>query len=419
MSFPLIGSKSTWDNWNNAGFGSWRMWFMAPYGSWIYAGFVKNDTPQFKKINIGDSQSNFEIINWDFGLASNTPEDIFTHEQHEGYPDGAMGMGCIRSDGGTPYLYLVGRDPNKALSSTDNYLHRFDVDSGFEANLPGQILQNSGGSPISVNRFAGIEVVPGSAIFAVLNNQSSNEYELLRYAESGSWNGSGHTPTHSINLSPVYIENNTLSRIRGIGLASDGNVIIFINSGVSSTSCKVLKFDADDLSFLGETTWVPDISSATWAYITQASEVFILAQGLDTNNYLNWKTAVYYDRATAIPDANKSNFIIADNLTSFGSNTSIALTYEARDAFNIPVENTPCKFVIDGEDEDSPDSWNDRVGGIQDSSGAAFFDASDVPLAIAATVNTNSSGIATAYYRPMRAGTGTEIDTINVVCPAS
>lgn len=110
--FPIIGSRTVWGEWNSFGSTSWNMWFMAPYGSWMYCGFVKSNTPYFKKVYIGNDDADYPIYTWDFDTALTTPEDIFPYEQNEGYPNGAMGMGCIR--GATPTLYLAGRS-----SSTD------------------------------------------------------------------------------------------------------------------------------------------------------------------------------------------------------------------------------------------------------------------------------------------------------------
>lgn len=418
MSFPIIGTQSAWEQWNNRGFGSWQMWFTAAYGSWMYTGYVKNNSPVFKKVNIGASDVDYDIEDWDFGLAVNTPESIFTYEQHEGYPDGNIGMGVVANDGSDTYLYLMGRSDPAPI--TDSVMHRFLLPT-FEADLPGTILTD-GTDPLNVNHICGITVKPGSGsddgIFVVTNNRDGNEFKLRKYGEDGNWDGAEHAPTNTTDLSPYYIENNSLARVRGIGVASDGNILVFINSGGTSTSTKVLKFSAVDISYMGQTSWNPSLAASVWAHVVQSSEVFILLRGLSSNNINEWKTSIYYDRATSIPDANKSNFIIEDNLTSFGATDAIELTYEARDAFNIAVQNTPTKFSINGEDEDDASSWTDRVGGIQDSSSASFFDANGVPLAIATTVNTNSSGIATAYYKPMRSGSGTEIDVIDIVCPA-
>lgn len=414
MSFPIIGTSSVWANWNGSGLGSWRMWFMAPYGSWVYAAFVHDNEVTYEKINIGPVDPNYERYSWDFGLAVNPPEDIFTFEQDEGGPDGAIGCGCIR--GATPKLYLIGR--GHAAPATDAVLHRFTVSTGFVQQAPGTIPWEDS-APVNINHVAGIEVIQGTAYFLVLNNHDTNEFRLSRYAYT--WDGTGHNPTVSIDLSPNYMENNTSARIRGISRASDGNLLVFVNTGVTNTSCKVLKFDPTNLSYLGQTTWTPNISTGTWGYIVQVSEVFMLFQGLDSNSLYDWKTSIYYDRATGIPDATRSTFIIADNLTTFGSDDPITLQYEARDAFNIAVAGVSCKFAINGEDEDDPTTWTDRLGSIQTSISppGGFFDANDVPTAISAVVTTSTpGGVATAYYKPMRSGSGTEIDAIDVFCPS-
>jgi hypothetical protein len=418
MSFPIIGTTSVWSNWNNFGDGAWNMWFMAPYGSWIYAGFVKDSTTYFKKIDIGSADSNYEMSDWDFGLVADTPETEFTYEHQEGYPDGSMGMGCIR--GATPKLYVVGR--SAPVPAVNTILQKFIVGDGFELESPGTIpLEVGGGSILNVNHIAGLEVDQGNAYYVVLNNNDANEFRLYRYGYT--WDGGSHQPTHDVDLSAVspaqsFMENNTSARIRGIGRAVDGNIVLFINSGLSATGCKVLKFDKDDLSYLGQTTWAPSVSTSTWGYMVESAEVFMWFQGLDSLSSLDWRNAVYYDGATAIPSQDKSNFIIANNLTTFGSDTAIELQYAARDAFNIVIPSINTKFVIDGEDPTDPSSWNDRIGGIQDLSGDPFFDGDGVPLAIQAITTTDSGGVAKAYYKPMRSGSGTEIDIIRIYCPS-
>jgi hypothetical protein len=392
------------------------MWFMAPYGSWVYAGFVKDNAAYFRKINIGSADPNYEMITWDFGLAANTPETIFPYEQHEGGPTGAMGCGCIR--GATPTLYVAGR--GNAAPAVNTVVHRFPVGDDFEQDPPGTIPWVSG-SPISINDVAGLEVDQGNAYYVVLNNNDhgagDTEFKLYRYAYT--WDGAGHEYTHAVNLSTNYMENNTNSRIRGVALASDGNVIVFVNTGVTSTECKVIKFDKDTLAYMGQTTWTPNISTVIWGYIVKANEVFMLFQGLDSNSVYDWKTSVYYDRATGIPDAAKSNFIIENNLTTFGSDDPIALVYKARDAFNIPVVGAATEFAINGEDPDDPSTWTDRLGAIRENTGDDFFDVDNVPIAISAVDDTDGDGLATVYYKPMRTGSGTEIDAIDVYCPSS
>jgi hypothetical protein len=414
MSFPIIGTTSVWENWAGFGIGSWNMWFMAPYGSWIYAGFVKNNTSYFKKINIGTEDPNYEISDWDFGLAVNPPSEVFPYERHEGYPNGSMGMGCIRGDT-TTKLYLVGK--SAADPSEDAIIHRFLTASNFAQEAPGTIpLEVGGGSIVKVNHICGIEVDQGSAYYLVLNNNDANEFRLYRYGYT--WDGGSHQPSHDVDLSTNYIENNTNARIRGMATASDGNILVFVNTGISATSCKVIKFDKDDLSYLGQTDWAPNVSTATWAYMVKSAEVFQWFQGLDSNSLYDWKTAVYYDRATGIPDEDRSNFIIAENLTTFGSDDAIELKYEARDAFNIVVTAVNAKFAVNGEDQNDPSSWNDRVGGIQDGEFDDFFDTDGVPLAIHAITPTDGNGVATAWYKSMRTGSGTEIDAIDVFCPS-
>jgi len=417
MSFPIIGSKSVWADWNGLGQGSWRMWFMAPYGSWCYAGFVEDDAPVFKKIDLGESDANYPISDWDFGEVANNPEDKFVYEQDEGGPNGAIGCGVIR--GATPKLYVLGKSTSTA--SPDTIIHRFTVSTGFVGDGTGAVpldATGGGGDEIEMNHVTGIEVDQGTAFYIVTNNNDSNEFQLRRYAYPGTWDGSDVDPSHEVDLSPNYMENNTLARVRGLSVASDGNILVFVNTGATATSCRVLKFDGDDLSYLGQTSWSPSISTSIWGYIVLASEVFMLFENLDSVSSLAWKTAIYYDRATQIPDADRSNFIITENLTTFGSDDPITLAYHARDAFNIVVPSVNAKFVIDGEDQGDAASWTDRIGSIQGDTGDTFFDSNDVPTAIHAIELTDGSGIATAYYKPMRNGSGSEIDTINVFCPS-
>jgi hypothetical protein len=214
------------------------------------------------------------------------------------------------------------------------------------------------------------------------------------------------------------MENNTAARIRGIGRSLDGHVLVFINTGLSATETKVLKFDKDNLDYLGITNWEITISTSTWAYIVQNAEVFMHWQGLDSTSLYDWKNAIYYDRATGIPDSSRSNLIILDNITSFGSDDPITMEYHAKDAFNIDVVGASTKFWIDGEDPDDPSTWTDRVGAIKDVSTGDFFDDDGVPLSISAIVLTDGNGVATAYYKPMRTGTGTDRDAINIRCPS-
>ncbi|MCG8429788.1 MAG: hypothetical protein MJA29_01245, partial [Candidatus Omnitrophica bacterium] len=149
MSFPIIGTTTVWSNWNNFGSGAWNMWFMAPYGSWIYAGFVKDSVSYFKRIDIGTEDADYEMYDWDFGLTPNTPQDIFPYEHQEGYPDGAMGMGCIRGDT-TPKLYLAGR--SAPAPTVNSIIHRFVVGDAFEQETPGMIpWKPATTTPLNVN----------------------------------------------------------------------------------------------------------------------------------------------------------------------------------------------------------------------------------------------------------------------------
>ena len=418
MSFPIIGSKSVWADWDGYGQGSWRMWFMAPYGSWIYAGFVKDDVAEFKKINIGSSDANYPISDWDFGEVSNNPEDKFVYEQDEGGPNGAIGCGCVRGD--PAQLYILGKSTSGA--SPDTIIHRFVVADGFEADgtgcVPTDTIGGGGASDIEMNHVAGLEVDQDTAFYIVTNNNDSNQFMLRRYAYPGTWNGSDVHPSHEVDLSPNYMDDNTLARVRGISLASDGNVLVFVNTGATATSCRVLKFGGDDLSYLGQTSWAPSISTSIWGYLVLASEVFMLFENLDSVSSLAWKSAVYYDRATQIPSEDRSNFIIASNLTTFGSDDPITLEYHARDAFNIVVPNVNAKFIISGESQIDSASWTDRIGSIQEGTGDTFFDSNGVPTSIHAIALTDGDGIATAYYKPMRDGSGSEIDEIDIFCPS-
>jgi hypothetical protein len=414
MSFPVIGSKSVWADWAGFGIGSWNMWFMAPYGVWVYSGFVKNNIAYFKKINIGTPSTNYPMSDWLFELATSSPEDVFTNERHEGYPNGAMGCGVIRENAGVAKLYLIGRSSPSPV--VDSVMYRFTVDDGFEQEAGAFIpLNQIAGSPLNINHICAIEVDPGNAIYIATNNRDSNQFKIRKYPYTFAGNAD---PTETKILSPSFMENNTSARIRGMGQARDGSIIVFVNTGITTTQCKVIKLDEVDLDYRGQTTWAPDITTATWAYIVPTADVFMYFEGLDSTSALGAKTAVYYDNATGIPSENKSNFIIDNNLTQYGSDTAIELAYHARDAFNVPVPGVNTKFVLTGEDPNDPSSWNDRVAGIQDAPGNPFFDGGGVPLAIQAIVPTNGSGIALAYYKPMRTGSGTETDNISIFCPS-
>jgi hypothetical protein len=413
MSFPIIGSKSVWSNWNNFGSGAWRSWFMAPYGSWVYCGFVKSNLAYFKKIYIGSADPNYPFSDWDFGLTPNSPKTTFIFERNEGHPDGAMGCGCVRGET-TPKLYLVGRASADPI--VDCVIKRYLVSAGFNQEDNG-FVPTDGVDPLNINHICGLEVIQGEAIFIATNNRDGNEFKLRRYAYD-LFDNTEYAPTDTVTLSPNYMMNNTSARIRGIGTSNDGNIVLLINSGLTSTACKVLKFDKTSLAYLGQTTWAPSISTVSWGYVAKASEVFMLFQGLDSSSSLDWQTAIYYDGATGIPSSDKSNFIIQDNLKIFGSDEATELRYEARDAFNIRIPGVNVKFVIDGEDPTDSETWNDRVGGIQAIETDPFFDSEGVPLAIQAIVPTDGTGVARAYYKPMRVGSGTEIDVINTFCPS-
>jgi len=144
---------------------------------------VRDNEVTYEKIDIGPVDTNYERYSWDFGLAANTPEDIFTHEQHEGNPDGAIGCGCIR--GATPKLYLIGR--GDAAPATNAVLHRFTVGTGFVQQAPGTIPFDDSltDTPVNINHVAGIEVIQGTAFFLVLNNRDTNEFRLFRYPIRG------------------------------------------------------------------------------------------------------------------------------------------------------------------------------------------------------------------------------------------
>ena len=75
MSFPIIGSVTRWQNWNNFGSGAWKMWFMAPWGSWIYAAFVKDTVVYFRQIDIGTDDQDYLMSDWDFGLVAESNRD--------------------------------------------------------------------------------------------------------------------------------------------------------------------------------------------------------------------------------------------------------------------------------------------------------------------------------------------------------
>lgn len=428
MAFPIIGSLAVWSDWNAYGTGAWNMWFMAPYGSWMYCGFVKNNVPSFKKIDIGVDDGNYPIYSWAFGDVLLNPSTIFPDEQHDGYPDGSTNLGCIRETlGGAapiPKLYLVGRS-SSSPSVDFCRISRFVLDDGFEQEDTDYLVPAVGGNVLSVDHIAGIDVVPpgGSgteAVYLVTNNRAGSSFRLLRYDYADFDGGASHDALVK-SLTPDYMQNNSAARIRGIGHASDGNILVFINTGLSATQCKVLKFDADTLAYLGTTSWTPNISTATWAYLVQSGEVFFHFQGLNSTSTLDWKSAVYYDRSTGIPDAGRSNLVIGENLTAFGDDNPITLAYHAKDDFNMDVAGVYCRFYITGEDYTDSTTWTDRVSSIQEDQSELvneFFNEDGVPTATSARTITAANGIALAYYKPMRSGTGSQRNSISIICPA-
>jgi len=427
MSFPIIGGKHVWNEWAGYGSSNWYMWFMAPYGSWLYAGFIKDFQIEFKKIDIGGDQD-YPMYDWDLTDTTTGPDAAFPYEvPHITNLAHGLGMGCIREDGGTPYLYLLGRS-NPTVTDPATILRRFSEVDGFDEVDSGKVLIGPlTTDPISSEDVVGVEIIPGEAIYVLLNNDTA-DFRMYRYPDDGVWDGSdviiGATATEVVDLSPAYIANNTLSRIRGIATASDGNILVFANTGANSTETKVFKFHKTTLSYIGVTTWTPNVVASQFAYLVQSSEVFLYFEGLEQASTTDQLNSVYYDHGTNVPDVLNSNFIIADNLTSFGDDEAILLRYQARDAFNAPVANTPTKFIISGVSE-NPINWTDRTGAIRDTDVGDFFitDEEDPdhkdPVSVSALVDTDAGGIALAYYKPMRTGSGTKTDTINVFCPAS
>jgi len=415
--FPIIGTSTVWSEWNNFGSGAWNMWFMAPYGEWIYAAFVKSNVAYFKKINIGGSNGDYPMTTWEFEASLlNTPDKVFPYEKNEGYPNGSMNMGVIR--GTTPKLYVVGRQGSGLVGEAK--IEYFPLADDFDKGAAYTVPLDAAGDPMEINRICGLEVDPGTAIYLVTNNNGAYQFTLWRYAYT--WDDGEHSATATKALSPTsaagYMEDNTAARIRGIGIAPDGNVLVFANTGESSTECKVFKFDKTTLAYMGTTSWLPSLSASTWANLVKYGEVYLFFRSLDSTSSSDWRTAVYYDRATGLPDATKSNFIINDNLTIFASDDAVELSYHARDAFNVAVVGANTKFYIAAEDPDDETTWTDRVGGIQAASGATFFDADGVPEATSVVTVTDGDGIATAWYKPMRSGSGTERDAIAIKCPS-
>lgn len=422
MSFDTIGQKTVWTNWGVYGSGSWNMWFMAPHGSWMYCGFSKNNISEFKKVYIGTNLLDYDIHDWNFdSSAINTPDEMFPNEPFEGYPDGSTNLGCIRV-GTETYLYLLGH--SSPAPATSPVIRRFDVNSLFAEELLGFVPNDDSSVLLNINHICGLEVDPGNNIFIVTNNRDTSNFMLYRYAYV--WDGTDHDPevvNGTVDLS-TYITDNTQARIRGMSFASDGNILIFCNTGETATNTTCLKFDATNLNYLGRTAWLDphsvyeSISTTIWAQMIRSGEVFLYFRGLDSTNYGDRITQVFYDNATKVPDSFNSNFIINNNLTTFGSTESIELKYLARDGFNNAIDAVNCKFIIHDVSQTDSSSWDTNIGGIRPTSGEDFFDADGVPLGVHAVVSTSAEGEAKAYYRAMRTGTGTFIDIIDVFCPS-
>jgi len=421
MGIEAIGQKTIWTNWETYGASSWNMWFMAPYGAWMYCGFSKNNVSEFKKVYIGTDLLDYEITDWEFDASVlNTPNIKFPSEPYEGYPDGSMNMGCIR-EGTTNYLYVIGHyTPHP---STSPIIRRFKVDEGFTEEILGLQPRDDVSVLLDINTICGLEVVSGTSVFIAVNNQGSSSYAIHQYTYAGSWDGGEHDADATLDLTP-YIADNTQSRIRGLSMSSDGNLLVFCNTGETATSTITLKFNSSTLAYMGRTPWLDPnsaydaISTSIWANIVVSGEVFLYFRGLDSTNFSERITHIFYDNSTAIPSEGNSNFIINNNLTSFGSDEAITLKYVAKDGFNNKVVAVNCKFIIDDVTQGDSTTWDTTIGGIQESSGNSFFDADGVPLSVHAIDATNSNGEALAYYKPMRSGTGTFIDTINVLCPS-
>jgi len=422
MAFETIGQKTIWNNWGVYGSGGWNMWFMAPYGAWMYCGFSKNNTSEFKKVYIGTDLLDYEIYDWEFDVAAvETPDEKFPNEPYEGYPDGSTNLGCIRS-GTHTYLYLMGHD-DSAYPAPLPIIRRFKVDDDFAQESLGMKPNDGSSTILDINTVCGIEVIPNTTVFLVTNNRNGNNFTL--YAYPYTWNGTGIDPSVVVDLTP-YITNNMQARIRGMSLTSDGNLVVFCNTGATATDTIVLKFDGTTLEYQGRTPWLATgqgqhlISTSIWAMLVKSNEVFLYFRGLDSVNYSDRITQVFYDNSTGIPSEGNSNFIIENNLVSFGSEDVVTLKYVAKDGFNNKVIGTNCKFIIDDVLQDDPTSWNTTIGSIQDSANpvGGFFDENGVPLAVHAIAATDANGEALAYYKAMRTGTGTFIDSVNVFCPS-
>jgi hypothetical protein len=412
MGIEIIGAQQTWENWSNNGAGAWRLWFMAPYGQWIYSAWVSNNSVVYKRIDTGTTDQNYSLETWDMSGASSPPSDVFPHETSDFGPDGAIGMACIR--GTTPVLYIVGRDnpePDK-----DCVIHKFSATT--YSSLAASILPlyETAGLRIEIDQICGFEVDSSNAFYIVTNNRNGREFELRRFAYL--FDGSQPDPSHTVTLSDTYIQNNSLSKIRGTALATDGNLLLFANDGLSSSSCKCFKFDKDDLSYLGQTTWTPNLPASTWAYMVQQEQAFLYFSGLDETNLYSWKNAIYYDRATQIASSEHSNIVIDDNVLPFNNDNATEIKYYANDDFGIAVDNISTKFELYDFDEDEPTSWDEETPALADTSLGPFFDVDDVPLQVSVTVTTDGAGLAKAYYMSPREGTGSQRYLIRVTCPA-
>lgn len=413
MAIEIIGSQQTWENWNNSGSGTWRLWFMAPYGQWIYSAWVQNNTVLWERINTATTDQNYTIGSWDMTGIAAPPSSVFTNETSDFGPDGAIGMGVIRGST-TPMLYLMGRDnpePDK-----DCLIHKFSAATFEAAGASIKPLYAGGGSRIEIDQICGLEVDANNAFYIVTNNRNGREFELRRFAYT--FDGSELAPSHTVILSDTYIQNNSLSKIRGIGTAVDEDILVFINDGLANTSCKCLKFDKDDLSYLGQTSWNPSLPAGTWAWVVQQAEAFLFFRGLDEQNVYSWKNAVYYDRSTQIPNTDHSNMVISNNVMPFNNDNAVEIQYIAKDDFGIAVSNISAKFVLNDYDADEPGTWDEETPALKDQSSGDFFTAAGIPLEIEVTVTTDGSGIAKSYFKSPREGTGSKRFVIKVTCPA-
>lgn len=193
----------------------------------------------------------------------------------------------------------------------------------------------------------------------------------------------------------------------GLTVAQDGNLLVFYD--VNNTAAKYL---ASSLMFSGTTAFaVADMGTAFSrnGYIYQTNQNFFTTTNLTIQKWL--------DRSTAVISQDKSVVSMPDRIVQVAENTSLAVTFKARDGFGTPMTNLNglmCRFhvvtnrgVIDGDD-----------GAISASSTGPFRDGNNVPILRQVDVPFNASGEAVAYFQSARyASTQSVEDIVRITYP--